>query len=282
MGYVNSDGTPAAGDSTPAAATNITGDVDANKEPATYTDWEPGDRRDFHSDFNTPQHTHPDGPIAHETTQTRTARLPTGESVTIQEHITTYEPGQPTDQDPAPRDGEQVTITTTSVSAGDDPAVRNTVTWTEHGGRTVEAEVTLRHSFEGMGRTNEEVGHQRDVSSREADGSNEHGAIEGDHAGHIAAHRFMLDQGLPNLFPQNGNFNTSAYKKMENEWAALVADGLQVEGTVAFDFSADNRRPDVVKVEFEGLDDGGAVVFEPTEDPYFINESGQPYDRTYR
>ncbi|WP_210754996.1 DNA/RNA non-specific endonuclease, partial [Gordonia paraffinivorans] len=183
---------------------------------------------------------------------------------------------------PPPRDGERVTVTTTSVSAGDSPDVRNTVTWTEHGSRTIEAELNLRHTFEGMGRTSEETSHQRDVSSGVADGSNQHGAVTGDHAGHVVAHRFMLDQGLHNLFPQNGNFNTSAYKTMENEWAALVADGLQVEGTVAFDFSADNRRPDVVKVEFEGLDDGGAVVFEPTEDPYFINESGQPYDRTYR
>lgn len=59
-------------------------------------------------------------------------------------------------------------------------------------------------------------------------------------------------------------------------------DGLQVEGTIAFDFSADTRRPDVVKVEFEALDESGTVVFEPTEDPSFICESGQPYDRTHR
>ena len=86
----------------------------------------------------------------------------------------------------------------------------NTATCTEHGDRTFNAEIILRHSFEGMGRTSEETGLQREVSGGIDKGTNQHGAIQGDHAGHIAAHRFMLNQGLTNLFAQNGNFNTSA------------------------------------------------------------------------
>lgn len=241
--------------------------------------------RDFHSDFSADNHTHPDGDIHEQITHTRTATLPTGEKVTIEERSTTYEHGHPPGQDPAPRDGERVTVTTTSVSSQHDLNVRNTVTWTEHGDRTVNAEITLRHSFEGMGRTSEETGHQREVSGGVDKGTNQHGAIQGDHAGHIAAHRFMLDQGLPNLFPQNGNFNTSAYKTMENEWAALVNDGLEIEGEISLSYSESSSRPDKVKIDFSGvvtnLDDSRSVVFEPADVVRFLNDSGQDYNRSY-
>lgn len=167
------------------------------------------------------------------------------------------------------------------MSAGDSPDVRNTVTWTEHGTRTVESKFNSRHSFEGMGRTSEEMSHQRDVSGGVADGSNQRGAIKGDHAGHVVAHRFMLDQGLHNLFPQNGNFNTSAYKKVENEWAALVNDGLTVEGEIKFTFDEPEIRPRAVAIEFVGTDSDGNIEFEPDRALKFINTDGQAYKRTY-
>lgn len=276
-GYVAPDGTPVHGDSTPAEVSTTVGDVDANKKPATYTDWETSDLGDFHSDFSADTHAHPEGG-GEQTVHTRTATLPTGETITIEERVTAYESGQPPGQDPPPLDGERVTVTTTSVSSMSDPDARNTVTWTEHGARTVNAEISLRHSFEGMGRTSEETGHQSAVS-----GGDGHGAVIGDHAGHIAAHRFMLDQGLPNLFAQNGNFNTSAYKKMENEWAALVNDGLEVEATIAFGYESGSTRPARVEVDFVGIDPGqdGKVVFQPPEDSDFTNAAHQVYERAY-
>lgn len=280
-GYVNPDGTPAHGNSTSENVSSTIGDVDANKEPATYTDWESADRSDLHPDFDSPTHSHPDGAISEQEVRTRTATLPNGETVTIEERRTVYEPGHPPGQDPPPRDGERVTVTTTSVSAGDNPDVRNTVTWTEHGTRTVEAEFNLRHSFEGMGRTSEEMSHQRDVSGGVAEGTNQYGAIKGDHAGHVVAHRFLLDQGLHNLFPQNGNFNTSAYKKMENELAALVNDGLIAEGRIEFDFDNATNRPGEVAIEFRGIDSDGNVKFKPDLGLNFDNSYGQDYARTY-
>ncbi|MFZ2512709.1 MAG: DNA/RNA non-specific endonuclease [Gordonia sp. (in: high G+C Gram-positive bacteria)] len=133
-----------------------------------------------------------------------------------------------------------------------------------------------------MGRTSEETSHQRTVSSLGDSGTNRHGAITGDHAGHIAAHRFILDQGLPNLFAQNGTFNTSAYKKMENEWAALVNDGLQVEGTVKFRFDSTSDRLNKVMIDFEGIKPGfeGEVVFSLERDPIFENSHGEEYGRS--
>lgn len=126
-GYVSPDGTPAHGNSTPDQAGRDIGDVDANQKPAEFTNWEEADFDTFptfHDDFNAGNHTHPAGDIHEQTTHTRTATLPTGEEVTIEERSTTYESDHPPEQDPPPRDGELVTVTTTSVSlkAWDAPA----------------------------------------------------------------------------------------------------------------------------------------------------------------
>ena len=113
------------------------------------------------------------------------------------------------------------------------------------------------------------------------EGTIQYGAIKGDHAGHVVAHRFMLDQGLHNLFPQNGNFNTSAYKKLENELAALVNDGLIAEGRIEFDFDNATNRPGDVAIEFRGIDSDGNVKFKPDLGLNFDNSYGQDYARTY-
>ena len=106
-----------------------------------------------------------------------------------------------------------------------------------------------------------------------ADGTNQHGAIKGDHAGHAVAHRYVLDQGLPNLFPQNGNFNTSAYKKMENELAALVSAGHQVDGGITLVSPADGLRPTEVNVQYhsDGLPEDRNANSE--------NKAGQQFSR---
>jgi YD repeat-containing protein len=73
----------------------------------------------------------------------------------------------------------------------------------------------------------------------------------GDQGGHAIAHRFLQDQGSKNLFPQEANFNTSAYKKLENDYAeALRTPGTEVRFNHAFsDF--DDVRPATVKVNTE-------------------------------
>ncbi|WP_312029200.1 toxin glutamine deamidase domain-containing protein, partial [Gordonia paraffinivorans] len=98
-GYVNSDGTPVHGNSTAGDVSSAIGEVDANKKPATYTDWETVDRSDLHPDFDAPRHAHPDGAISEQEVRTRTATLPTGETVTIEERRTVYAPGHPPGQD---------------------------------------------------------------------------------------------------------------------------------------------------------------------------------------
>ena len=67
---------------------------------------------------------------------------------------------------------------------------------------------------------------------------------EGDVGGHIAGYRFVKEQGAKNLFPQEANFNNSAYKTMENEFADWTKSDKQVKAT--FDFHPPGAdRPDL-------------------------------------
>src|SRR3546814_4738947 len=74
--------------------------------------------------------------------------------------------------------------------------------------------------------------------------------VEGDHGGHIIGHRFVQDQGLKNMFPQDGNFNVSAYKKLENEWADWIDTGMDVHITVEL-APKQLDRPEQVRVAYE-------------------------------
>lgn len=97
-----------------------------------------------------------------------------------------------------------------------------------------------------------------------------------DDAGHVIGHRFLGDQGARNMFPQNFNFNRSAYKKLENEWADWIGHG----GTVKVDvelIGGKAGRPDQVGVSYEVFDDAGRRVFDNQE--LFANAAGQVFDR---
>ena len=92
--------------------------------------------------------------------------------------------------------------------------------------------------------------------------------------------RKAFDQGLKNLFPQNGNFNVSAYKKLENEWADWVDSGKDVHITVELT-PANQDRPDKVRVSYEVTDPAdGRVVYD--QRVTFRNEAGQQFDRVPR
>ena len=88
----------------------------------------------------------------------------------------------------------------------------NRVDWTLDGqGRPVRAEARLTQ-VHAEPRTNEETRLQRQAGGADR-------AVD-DQGGHLVAHRFIgADGGLANLFPQNANFNLSAYKTLENELA---------------------------------------------------------------
>ncbi|MBP7452067.1 MAG: DNA/RNA non-specific endonuclease [Ottowia sp.] len=99
-----------------------------------------------------------------------------------------------------------------------------------------------------------------------------------DVGGHMIGHRFAQDQGIKNMFPQNANFNNSAFKKMENEWADWITKkGGSVE--VDVQLVGNSSRPDKVKVSYQLTDANGNVVREVTEQ--FNNRAGQTFDRQY-
>lgn len=158
-------------------------------------------------------------------------------------------------------------VTVTTEHIGD-----NTVTWTNDSeGRPVRAEADLSEVFNGIDRSSAETRAQRESADR---------GIEGDQGGHVIGHRFVKDQGLKNLFPQNGNFNTSAYKKLENEWADWIDSGKEVHITV--ELTPKNQdRPDRVRVAYEVVDPAdGRVVYD--QRVTFRNEAGQEFDRVPR
>lgn len=145
----------------------------------------------------------------------------------------------------------------------------NDATWTvDEQGRPIHAEGTLRTVFSELERSDAETQAQRTAADR---------GVDGDQGGHLLGHRFVTDQGLKNLFPQNGNFNMGAYKTLENEWAAWVDKGMDVR--VSIDLTPrDADRPDRVRISYEVLDpaDGHRVYDQRVS---FDNRAGQRYDR---
>lgn len=145
----------------------------------------------------------------------------------------------------------------------------NDATWTvDDQGRPLHAEGTLRTVFSEIDRSDAETAAQRTAADR---------GVDGDQGGHLLGHRFVTDQGLKNLFPQNGNFNMGAYKTLENEWAAWIDKGMDVR--VSIDLAPrEADRPDRVRISYEVLDpsDGHRVYDQRVS---FDNRAGQRYDR---
>src|SRR3546814_14818459 len=85
---------------------------------------------------------------------------------------------------------------------------------------------------------------------------------------------------LPILFPQDGNFNVSAYKKLENEWADWIDTGMDVHITVEL-APKQLDRPEQVRVAYEVTDpDDGRVVY--AQRVTFRHEAGPQFDRVQR
>ena len=148
---------------------------------------------------------------------------------------------------------------------------KNEVTWKLDGeGYPVRAEGDLREVFSNATRSASETKAQGEAADR---------GQAGDVGGHIVGHRFVLDQGDKNLFPQNGQFNNSAYKKLENEWADWIDTGKkEVHVEIEF-FGGSAARPDKMEVFYKVVDPAtGKTVSKKTVD--FDNEAGQVFDRT--
>ena len=79
------------------------------------------------------------------------------------------------------------------------------------------------------------------------------------------------------MFPQNMQFNNSAYKKLENEWADWVKNGNEVDVQVTLS-GGTAARPDRVTVRYVVSDAStGEVVYNRVK--AFRNEAGQTFDR---
>lgn len=154
--------------------------------------------------------------------------------------------------------------TTSTVGHGE-----NELTFTkDDSGRTVEATATLRRYHVNAERSAAELAAQREVGAR---------GLADDDAGHMIGHRFNLDQGIDNLFPQNSNFNRGAYKTLENELAGWIAAGGEVRLKVEVD-SFIGDRPSEVSVTYEVINPKtGDVVYDRFN--AFDNDGNQSFKR---
>ncbi len=148
---------------------------------------------------------------------------------------------------------------------------KNSITWTQNAaGETIGARATLNEVFSGASRSSAETVAQRTAAGR---------GVDGDVGGHIIGHRFAKDQGIKNMFPQNANFNNSAFKKVENEWADWITKkGGSVEAKVDL-VGGSKARPDKVEVSYQLKDANGTVVHDIFES--FKNQADQAFDRRY-
>ncbi|HYR83574.1 MAG TPA: DNA/RNA non-specific endonuclease [Terriglobia bacterium] len=146
---------------------------------------------------------------------------------------------------------------------------KNTVIWnTDAQGRTTQAEGTLRQTFSKLKRSTAEVAEQKAAAAR---------GRPGDVGGHIVGHRFVGDQGKINLFPQEMQFNNSAFKTMENEIADAIKSGKEVNFSYELIPPGANR-PEIVRVRYRIIDPatGKQVVYRAAK---FENQAGQKFSR---
>ena len=112
---------------------------------------------------------------------------------------------------------------------------------------------------------------------------------DGDHGGHLIAHRFMTDVPDSGIVPQAGNLNTGAWKKMENEWADWInkyepANGNHVEIDVNIDINPPGAvRPDSFDVEYSvfEVDATGTRTRIHRNRTELENQPGESFDRVY-
>lgn len=267
---INPDGTPAhpvdpAVDPSPYdEASAAVGDVDGNKPPIVYGEYEeidpseaPAELRQYLDNLPVDARNHASEPMV----KVRTGTLPNGKQILDYRMERTFAdslPGSLHNETASPRDGENVTMVSTAISApfeaGGEPdpnSAYNSAMWEVHGDRTVYGEADIHHSYPGIGRTSSELAAQRAVHKDEA----KYEPKDDDHAGHIFGHQFFPSQGAPNFFAQNGNFNTSAYNKMEGEWANWVNSeygrDVHVKIETIFFFDDGGNRPSTLTVDYE-------------------------------
>ena len=70
-----------------------------------------------------------------------------------------------------------------------------------------------------------------------------------DQGGHFIGRRFEGPKDEVNHFAQNGNFNNSSYRKLENSWERMLKDKKDVPIEITPKYTGDSLRPDTLKVK---------------------------------
>ncbi len=103
-----------------------------------------------------------------------------------------------------------------------------------------------------------------------------------DQGGHVFGFRFVLAQGLRNMFAQDGYFNMTPYRVMENEWADFARYGARVEATIDLDAPVVGERPETVTVDGKAYSARSNNLLEEVDLGHkFGNDSSQRYKRRY-
>ena len=147
----------------------------------------------------------------------------------------------------------------------------NDITWTfDRDGRPVHAEGTLTWT---PGSSRYRAG-DRTEGTAQSDFRTDNGLGSEHHTGHIFAYRFVHGHGPVNMFPQQANFNTGPYARMEQEWADWLDHGMDVDIRVEL-APAGAQFPEQVIVDYSVTNpETGAVVYDP-QTTVFDNEAGQ-------
>ena len=147
----------------------------------------------------------------------------------------------------------------------------NDITWTfDREGRPVHAEGTLTWT---PGSSRYRAG-DRTESTAQSDFRKDNGLGSDHHTGHLFAYRFVHGHGPVNMFPQQANFNTGPYARMEQEWADWLDHGMDIDVRIEL-APAGAQFPEQVIVDYTVTDpESGAVVYDP-QTTVFDNEAGQ-------
>ncbi|WP_246007984.1 DNA/RNA non-specific endonuclease [Gordonia oryzae] len=106
--------------------------------------------------------------------------------------------------------------------------------------------------------------------------------VDTDQGGHVFGFRFVLTQGLRNMFAQDGYFNMTPYRVMENEWADFARYGARVEATIDLDAPVVGERPETVTVGGKAYSARSNNWLEEVDLRHdFGNDSSQRYKRRY-
>ncbi|MBC2181239.1 hypothetical protein HCJ82_13785 [Listeria booriae] len=75
-------------------------------------------------------------------------------------------------------------------------------------------------------------------------------STQGDHGGHLIATRFNGSPLIDNIVAMNGNVNVSAYKQMENKWAAALSQGKEVIVDIRPEYLGTSKRPVAFNINY--------------------------------